>query len=182
MNRMIRDIAMHNVHTEERAIFSVTNTASNNATKYAIAKKQPAYGLIAKFGRDRWSNKAKHIAKQIHDIEIHSFDHETLEPGRVSPTRMEWRQQANGGIASAIEAATSYTVLCLRNVAHSLRSGPNHEATDWMANHGCGKEYSTRNADVQQVQDRDAQVQNAPPSTPRLTANNSEAKTGSKTL
>ena len=97
MNRMIRDIATHNVHPENRAIFSISNTALNNATKYAIAKKQPASGFTAKFGSDRWSNTAKHIAKQIHDFEIHSFDDETLEPlslperAGLHPTRMEWK-------------------------------------------------------------------------------------------
>ena len=158
MNRMIRDIATHNVHPEDRAIFSISNTALNNATKYAIAKtkKQPAYGFTAKFGRDRWSNIAKHISKQIHDIEIHSFDNETLEffivtrKSGMHPTRMEWRQQANGRKASAPEAATSYTVLCpvKCGTQTDIRTKPVRQQTGWpiMVCHGCGKEYSTRTA------------------------------------
>ena len=158
MNRMIRDIATHIVHPEDRAIFSISNTALNNATKYAIAKtkKQLAYGFTAKFGRDRCSTIAKHIAKQIHDIEIHSFDYETLEPFIVTrksgmhPTRMEWRQQANGRKASAPEAATSYTVLCPTKCGTQtdIRTKPMRQQTGWpiMVCHGCGKEHSTRTA------------------------------------
>ena len=139
MNRMIRDIATHNVHPEDRAIFSINNTTSNNATKYAIAKKQQAYGFMA---------------KQIHDIEIHSFDNDTLEPfivtgkGGMHPTRMEWRQQANERKAGAPEAATSYTVLC------PAKWGTQTDIRPIMVCHGCAKEY--------QMQDRDAQVQQMP--------------------
>ena len=134
MNRMIRDIATHNVHPEDRAIFSISNTALNNATKYAIAKtkKQPAYGFTAKFGRDKWSNIAKHIAKQIHDIETHSFDNETLEPFIVTrksgmhPTRMEWRQQANGSESQCTRSSHVIAQFSAqRSVALRLISGPN---------------------------------------------------------
>ena len=56
MNWMVRDIAMRNVHIEDRAIFSISNTALNNAVKYATAK-QLANGFTAKFGGDRTDSR-----------------------------------------------------------------------------------------------------------------------------
>ena len=102
MNNMIRDIAANSIHPEDRAIFNTTTTAQCNATRYAIARKQPAFGFIAQLGRDRWSATAAHIAKQIHGAVVNNFDTETLEPlvfvgkNGFHPTRMEWRQQASG--------------------------------------------------------------------------------------
>ena len=93
MNKMIRDIAANNIHPEDRAIFNTTTTAQCNATKYAIARKQPAFGFIAQLGRDRWRTIAVHIAKRIHVAVVKNFDTETLEPlvvprkKRVSPDR-----------------------------------------------------------------------------------------------
>ena len=80
MNKMIRDIAANNIHPEDRAIFNTTTTAQCNATLYAIAKKQPAYGFIAQLGRDRWRTIAAHVAKQIHGAVVNNLDSETLEP------------------------------------------------------------------------------------------------------
>ena len=100
---MIRDIVANNIHPEDRAIFNTTTTAQCNATLYAIAKKQPAFGFIAQLERDRWRTIAAHVAKQIHGAVVNNFDTETLEPlvftrkNGFHPTRMAWNNRPVGG-------------------------------------------------------------------------------------
>ena len=102
MNKMKRDKAVNIIHPKDRAIFNNTTTVQCNATKYAIARKQPAFDFIAQLSRNRWSSIAIHIAKQVHGIVINNFDIGTLEPLIVTrrngfhPTRLGRRQQQAG--------------------------------------------------------------------------------------
>ena len=164
---MVRDTA-HNVHPED-TIFSNSNTALNK-TKYAIARRQPAYGFTAKFGRDRWGNTAEAPCETGPTIlKFGSFNNETLEPFVVTtksgmhPTRMEWRQQASGRKTSAHEAATSHTVLCPAKCGTQtdIRIKTMRQQTGWpiMVCHGVRERVFYQDRDVQQVQDGDAQVQ-----------------------
>ena len=45
MNKMLRNVAMNNIHPEDRANFHTKTTGQCNTAKYAIARKQPSVQL-----------------------------------------------------------------------------------------------------------------------------------------